>query len=447
METIWPLAGTEGYARVPQPWRAALADRFERILHRHVVDAWYPLTIDYKGGGFRTDFDRHWRPMGPDNRMLEYQARQTRSVARLGLAFPGEARWSDYARHGARYMAEVMHDAADGGWFWRVGNDGTPMAHGTKHAHSTAYVIGAMVEVYRLTGEETALDTAQGAFEWLDDALHDPGHGGYYGWSTRAGQPILDRSQVEGWPNFDDPLGHAIGLKDLNVHSDLCESFRLLYAERPSSRLLERASELYEIIDQRFTAPEGSMRYLLNADLSPAEAPECPGYAFQSAYRMPLLAGYIDRPEDVALERSRLRVDHAIAVGWASGGGVFDVLGGAPAGARTWWVQAEAMQSMILLEVNLAAGAFRPTIEKMMSFIETELLDERYRGWHNIPVSDWSLTDRLRVTSWPKAHDWKDPSHETDLCLSSIRMLRGMSAYSPLAAHLPADAANERPAR
>lgn len=434
-ETAWPLAGEEAFARAPAGWRARHADSIEAALREHVLEPWYPLSVDQTLGGFRTDLDRRWRPTGPDDRMLEYQARHTRNVARLGRAFPSQDQWTDHARHGAAYMDQVMRDRSDGGWFWLVGRDGSPLAAGTKHAHSTAYLIGAMVEVYRLTGDEAALDTAQEAFDWLDATLHDHEHGGYFGWATRDGRVIRERSDVETWSRDVDPLGHEIGLKDLNVHSDLSESLRLLLVERPSPVLFARTRELYDILENRFATVDGSMHYLLNPDLTPAPSAEYLGYSFQSAYRMRVLAPFIGRSADDALQLARRLVDHAVACGWAGErGGIFDVIGPGERPRRTWWIQTEAIQALLLLAVNLGDEKYIDRIERMLRLVTNEMVDRRYRGWHQVPTSDWSLVDRLRVSRWPKAHRWKDASHETDMSLSAIRMLRGLPGDAPIEA-------------
>src|SRR5688572_14337946 len=46
-----------------------------------VVDAWFPRTMDVEHGGFLCDFDRDWRPNGPQRKRLEYQSRQVRAGA------------------------------------------------------------------------------------------------------------------------------------------------------------------------------------------------------------------------------------------------------------------------------------------------------------------------------------------------------------------------------
>ena len=424
---------TRGVAAEPlDPWRADLAARISAMLHRHVLAPWFPRIVDREHGGFYTDYDRAWRRIGPDDRMLEYQARQMRSAARLGRAFPERLELAGYAVHGMGYLADAFHDTSDGGWFWLIGRDGTPRANGTKHAHSTAYVITGLVEAFHVTGDEAALDMAEEAFRWLDGTLHDDVHGGYHGWATREGRPILKLSDAGPWPRDTDPLGHEVGLKDANVHSDLLESFRLLGSARPSDRLRTRAAELFDIVDGHFFDPDGRMHYLLRPDLSPFEGPAHPGYAFQCAFRMPLLAPLTGKPPAGALALARRAVDHALAVGWSDRGvGMVEKLDAPRDRARTWWVQTEAIQALTFLEV-CAIGSYRTRIDQLMTLIENDFLDNRHGGWHQVPRSDWSIVDVLLERRWPKAHRWKDMSHETDMSLSTLRMLRGLPPDAPL---------------
>ena len=47
-----------------------------------ILKVWFPRTIDTEYGGFLSDFDYRWRPRGPQDKMLEYQARQTIAAAK-----------------------------------------------------------------------------------------------------------------------------------------------------------------------------------------------------------------------------------------------------------------------------------------------------------------------------------------------------------------------------
>jgi mannose/cellobiose epimerase-like protein (N-acyl-D-glucosamine 2-epimerase family) len=230
------VAGSDSFAVTPAEWRSKLAARLRDGLAKHVIAPWFPRSVDERDGGFTSGFDHRWRPIGANHRLLEFQARQTRSAAKLGSALPGDRSWAGIARHGVRYLDGVMRDTADGGWFALVDRSGQPLLGATKHAHGTAYLISCGVEAHRLTGDELPLAIAREAFEWLEATLHDDVHGGYHGWATRQGKVILGPGDLpaELRDRHTDHLGHAIGLKDANVHSDMLMALTLLAQAWPT---------------------------------------------------------------------------------------------------------------------------------------------------------------------------------------------------------------------
>src|SRR5438128_9761039 len=169
--------------RMSLEWRSAHAVALRQALTHNVIEPWFPRSIDRQDGGFTSGFDHRWRPVGAQDRLLEFQARQTRSAARLGVALPAEPEWRATVAHGVQYLDGAMRDRADGGWFAQVSRAGQPQVGKTKDAHGTAYLITAGVEAHRLTGEALPLAIAEEAFDWLDATLHDGEYGGYHGWA------------------------------------------------------------------------------------------------------------------------------------------------------------------------------------------------------------------------------------------------------------------------
>ena len=119
-------------------------------MNDNVIEPWFPRSIDRQDGGFTSGFDHRWRPVGAQDRLLEFQARQTRSAALLGVALPAEPEWRATVVHGVQYLDGVMRDRADGGWFAQVSRAGEAQVGKTKDAHGTAYLISAGVEAHRL---------------------------------------------------------------------------------------------------------------------------------------------------------------------------------------------------------------------------------------------------------------------------------------------------------
>ena len=81
-------------------WRLNQAAALRAGLTRNVIEPWFPRSVDQVDGGFLSSFDHRWRPLGRQDRLLEFQARQTRTAARLGIALPADGSWPGLVEHG-----------------------------------------------------------------------------------------------------------------------------------------------------------------------------------------------------------------------------------------------------------------------------------------------------------------------------------------------------------
>ncbi|MFN2325543.1 MAG: AGE family epimerase/isomerase, partial [Gemmatimonadales bacterium] len=121
----------------------SMGDEFERALKRHVLDPWFPRSLDREHGGFLCDFDRKWQSCGSHDKLLEFQARQTLTAAEALRMYPEDQRFRDAALHGLRCLHEVMWDREAGGWYHLTDRAGRPLEAHTKHTHGFAYAIQA----------------------------------------------------------------------------------------------------------------------------------------------------------------------------------------------------------------------------------------------------------------------------------------------------------------
>ena len=254
--TSGPSAGSQPSStrlRLDPNTAEALAQELETAL-RELMKAWFPRSIDEKHGGYLCDFDHRWRPSGRQLKMLEFQGR-TACVAARVAAQSGFEPYREAARHGFEYLRDVMWDHKCGGWFRMLDRAGNPLESCTKHGHGTSYAIGACVAYYNLTSDPQALDLAQRAFRWIDQAAHDDTHGGYFVFYRQDGTRITSRGQSPDPNAVRDGLGVPIGLKDANTNADLLEAFADLYQVSPDPPLKERLTEMLHIVRDRVVVP------------------------------------------------------------------------------------------------------------------------------------------------------------------------------------------------
>jgi mannobiose 2-epimerase len=411
--------------------RERMAAEMEEALRRHVADVWFPRCVDSAAGGFLCSFDRRWRAGQQQGRMLEFQARQTRAAAALARTYPEQSRWADYAFAGFTYLRDVMWDDRHGAWFRRVARDGVPLEEATKHAHSTAYAVQACVAVFRATGDAKPLDLASEAVEWWVRFGHDDVWGGFHNWLRRDGSVIRTELDVPAGLAVRDPLGHAVGLKDINVLGDWVDALSDLRAAARGCSGDGILEELLRIYVERATTVEGEMYYAFSHDWTPAPGPERYGYSFQAVHRM-LRSDLAPAWSDRLRVRARALIRHAVERASMRGGGfahvrVRDSRGGdgVVADRRTWWVQFEALRALALLARDDGTAASADALRAHWTFIRRRMLDHAHGGFFDTCRADlrpWERRARRSATS--KGHEWKDASHETDALLSTIAILR-----------------------
>lgn len=415
-----------------------LASEMEAVLQKHVLDAWFPVCIDSEAGGFHQSFDRQWRRYSDGGRMLEFQARHTRSLAQLSEAYPDDGRWREHALHGFRYLRDAMWDSEHGGWYWRVGTDGTARDGGTKHAHSGAYAVQAAIVLYRATGEPDALELAQRGLEWFDRYARDREYGGFHGWLTREGSVIRSVADLPPDAGPEEPLGHDIGLKDVNVLGDWFETLLDFRAVSDTPLARELLDEIAQIYMRKATTAAGEVHYGFHDDWTPQPGMEWYGYGFQATERFRVGARVLPRYPDMEARARQLmlhtlRRSRSDAGGFRYAGlsGLPETLEGQPTtiSARIWWVQFEGMRILALYAADEGEdGPYHRALRRQWAFIKRNLIDERFGGTYFRPRSDWRPWTRswLPRQSWAfrKGGPWKDCSHETDCLLMSIAALR-----------------------
>lgn len=421
---------------------------FESVLRQHVLDAWFPRSLDLAYGGYLCDFDRTWTSRGANNKLLEFQARQTLTCADAFRAFPGDQRFRDSMLHGFRYLREVMWDADAGGWFHRLDQAGRPLEAQTKHVHGSAYAIEACAAVYEATGDPAALELASEGFEWLGQSAHDREYGGYFGFMKRDGTVIRHPSECP-WNAKVDTIGTEIGFKDANVHSDLLETFVHLYRVWPDPRVGERLAEVLEIVSDKMLVPStGAMHIFTTPDWRPIPHLARAGYEAQTAHRLTLVRGPIGDVEKLRRLAGRL-VDHVLQYmrDPRTGGFFYGSPGAAPSQLegknllvtrKLWWVQVEMLRSLLVVNsLDPEKHEYLQHFDALWQYLQRRFLDPRYGGLYKFgldgaPSRRHRLGDRFALAAFTtKGDGWKDASHEGRALLDSIQTLRSLELEGP----------------
>lgn len=372
--------------------------------------------------------------------MLEFQARQTRSAARLALAYPNDGDFVEYALHGFRYLRDVLWDRQHGGWFWLLDADGTPLAGETKHAHAGSYAVQACALVFEATGDRGCIELALEGFTWFERHAIDPEHGGYHSWFHRDGTVIRSPSDVPPGVEPIDPLKHAPGLKNINVQGDWFEALGELGRVTDRPAVAARFEHLAGIYLRHLTTPSGESCFAFAHDWTPESGPEEFGYNFQAAHR--LLAAAPSLPNLPCTERAFALARHAHRAAKRRGGGYafsdarnrkgpLDASRFGPR-RRAWWVQFEALRAFTLFAARPGANqrAFARLLEAQWDYCSKYLLDDRFGGVFGTDPRDLAPWARPPANHpyLAKSNPWKDASHDTDAMVTVLQTLRATTS-------------------
>jgi mannobiose 2-epimerase len=391
------------------------------LLVEHVLDPWFPRSIDRTYGGFRCDFDRRWRPIGPDAKLLAFQARQTLTAAEALLAFPSNPDLRHAVSAGYQFLRDTMWDREYGGWFQKTDRQGRLLDSGMKHAHGAATAIEACLAVNLATGDSGALELAAKGLDWVDAHAHDNRHGGYFGPLNRDGTFVSFSAARDGV----DLIRTPIGLKDIDVNKAFLSAcaYACQFGQGQHTGYRARFDELLEIILSRFAAPQSHPYFHYHPDWTPAsrywkpsEGPQVAGILIDAR---PLVANP-QRLDDAALHLLRTAVDH----GWSRHVDALLFSRDDPRRDKLhdvyntpWWAQFELLKAAEYLKTlrpedsNLEAVVSRARRSAM------RYVDKKYSGMTTNRIDARPPADRfLRRRRWRNAAQkgdwWKDASHE-----------------------------------
>lgn len=390
-----------------------------------LVDVWFPRVVDYEHGGYLCDFDHRWRGLGPDNKLLEYQARTLRFAARVAHRYPD---LQSAAELGFRFLADIMWDTDHGGWYRMVDRRGTPLEGSVKHAHGMAYAVSACICYYKLTGSDESLQLAQRGFDWLEKHAHDSEYGGYYSYFRRDGALISSSAASGNARPPLDPLGNPVGFKESNTTVDLLETFTEFYAVAPSVEVLNRLEELLRIVLDHVIAEPGATHLAFSPSWQPV--PHLNEYAHSLQTARTLIEASASFPggalEDAARAAGKNIVDNMLRVAWDHSRGGFNQAGWAFGPCqiegvsvyvreKVFWCQAEGMRALSLLARILPEQGYEDWEKRLWQYIDKYVVDRRRGGW-NQKGSDSPGYDRRAA----KASVWKDPGHEGSALLVAL---------------------------
>jgi len=416
----------------PAPTRETylrLAEQIEAHLKDDVLAKWFPACVDKEHGGFHASFTNDWKRGADTSRFLVFEGRMTWVSALVAMRYPELAdTYRGYARHGVKFLSQVMWDKECGGLSWGLDEQGRICAEfgAEKHAYGISFGIYGAAAAYEATQDAEALDLARRTFAWLDQNAHDGVNGGYYEALTRAGKPILAPPSAG---KRQDGIGTLYGYKTMNTHIHLLEALTGLYRVWPDKQLEARLRELFTIVRDKIAVPPGCLNLYFTPDWRPVPDHDSFGHDVETAFLLLEAAAALkeaDQAKTSAVARSL--VDHALEWGWDGEYGGFYDKGGAFTSAygldKVWWTQAEGLNALLLMHEKFGGTTPRyfEAFLKQWNFIWKYQADHQHGEWYETVSREGKP-----VPNQPKGQIWKAAYHNGRALLNVTAALRRLA--------------------
>jgi mannobiose 2-epimerase len=378
------------------------AGRCRGILKESLVDFYLPACVDPTHGGY-------FESLGDDQfvatgeKFLVLQARQLWFFSTLVREGIRKEAALTAAKSGFDFLEDHMRDPRHGGYYAKV-SDAGKVKDPRKHVYLNAFALYGLVAYHRASGNDRALAAAKDLFRILEEKAHDRRNGGYIEFFAADWRPINDAKE----PGY---VG-AIGTKTYNTHLHVMEALTDLYQVWPDPLVRERLAELLAVNTSTVRHPDHNC----NID---GWRPDWEMIAEPSNLR----ASYGHDVECVwlALDAARaLGMSPRLLRGWAEGlcsyslkygydhrNGGFYYTGplGQPAQdkRKEWWVQAEALVSMLEMHRLTGKREYEEAFQQTLDFVAKHQV-ARKGGWWATRAADGSPQGQTRTSSWQGAY-------------------------------------------
>jgi mannobiose 2-epimerase len=316
------------------------------------------------------------------------------------------------ATHGYRFLCRALFDGQHGGYFWKTDLAGQPL-NDCKFLYGQSFVVYALVEYYRASGEREALQRAVDLYHAIQSHLHDPKNGGWLEHTERNWVPLRPgdpRNEVE-----------VIGYKSANAHLHWMEALTELYDVTGSPDVKKSLQEALRL-NMKYFYPKDAAHSVFHRQpdwrlvTDAASAGLSYGHNVEFAWLMVRAEQVLKRKPSWNHFYSHL--NHALKYGYDHRRGGLSNRGSlnqlATDTAKVWWVQAEMLAALTDALAHRPNADYDTALRQLVHFIRACQADPRDGIWLD------TVTAEGQPARTAKAHSWKANYHDVRAILKFI---------------------------
>ena len=419
-----------------------MKQEMQDVLEKNILRFWLDKMVDHENGGFygRIDGSGVLHPKAEKGAILNARILWSFSAAYRVLANP---EYLEAATRAKDYIIDYFIDKEYGGVYWSLDYKGNPLDT-KKQFYAIGFVIYALTEYTRATGDRETLDYALQLYDCIEEHALDREHNGYIEACTREWGEIADMRLSELDANY--PKSQNTHLHIIEPYTNLLRCLKEMRAQESCDYVPVIGSVLpvgISVPQETIVGVEASLRNLINIFTDNILNPETHhldlffemdwtrgaghlesyGHDIECSWLLheaALVLGdqkVLQKVEPVVREVAKasekgLRPDGSmIHEANLDTGHVDDDL--------HWWVQAESVVGWFNLYQYFGDEQALERAVRCWEYIKTQLIDWDKGEWYWSRHSDGTLN-----TVDDKAGFWKCPYHNSRMCLEIIERLK-----------------------
>lgn len=386
-----------------------LKDEVTRELKENILPFWMNEMTDTDGGFYgRIDGRGRVFPEAEKGAILNARILWTFSSA---WRIVRNRSYLETAENAFKYITAHFIDRQYGGVYWSLNPDGSPKDT-KKQFYAIAFMIYALAEYYRATGDNSALEEASGLFRCIESHSLDSTGGGYLEACTRDWNVIEDMRLSEKDQN---------DAKTMNTHLHILEAYTALCRVWKDEVPAQALRGIIDTFLHRIIRPDGHLGLFFDKDWKSTSPAVSFGHDIEASWLLCEAADVLgDESLSSLVKKVSLRVAGAAMEGFTAQGGMeyeADPVSGSRNTSREWWVQAETVIGCINQFQLTSDGRWMEKALDEWNFIKKHIIcpdGEWY--WGAVPEGDSFRPD---ITG-DRAGFWKCPYHNGRMCMEII---------------------------
>ena len=375
----------------------------------NILTYWINYSIDEEKGGFYGRVTADNKPVPDESKSIVVNSRILWTFSTAYILFRKQSYWAAATR-AFNYIESHFIDKENGGVYWSVNADGSPLER-KKQIYGHAFAIYGLSEYYRATKQTKALDLAIELYKLVEKYSYDPKNGGY----IEAFAP--DWSQTNEYI-----LSQGDHRKSMNTHLHLLEAYTNLYRAFPDVGLRQQLKKMLNIFTEHIIA-NNRMRLFFDEQWHVKSTEISYGHDIEASWLLYETAEVLDdKPILLKIKEVSLGMAKAAVDGLAADGGLNYELNVTTNHLNTnkdWWVQAETMVGFYNAYQLSGKVNYLEKATNSWEFIKKYLIDKQHGEWF------WGVKEDHSVYNKDKINFWKCPYHNARACLEIWRRTEG----------------------